>query len=76
MLALQTAYGLTFFPDFRFTFVTHLSNFFAFRPFLMPLGMNIETATYLIKIIGFKNNFFIQIEGSNIYRVTNVLLHT
>lgn len=38
----------------------------------MPLGMNIEAATYLIKIIIFKNNFFIQIEGSNIYRVINV----
>lgn len=39
----------------------------------MPLGMNIEAATYLIKIIIFKNNFFIQIEGANIYRVINVL---
>ena len=39
MLALQTAYGLTFLPDFRFTLVTHLSNFFEFRPFFTPLGM-------------------------------------
>jgi len=50
MLALQTAYGLTFLPDLRLTFVTHLSNFFVLRPFFTPLGINIDNATYLIKI--------------------------
>ena len=39
ILALHTAYGLTFFPDLRLTFVTQLSNFFVFRPFLTPLGI-------------------------------------
>ena len=33
MLALQTAYELTFFPDLRLTLATHLSNFLEFRPF-------------------------------------------
>lgn len=41
MLALQTAYGLTFFPELRLTFVTHLSNFLESRPFFTPLGINI-----------------------------------
>ena len=40
----------------------------------MPLDMNIETATYLIKIARFKNNFFIQMEGYNKYRVTKCLM--
>jgi hypothetical protein len=34
----------------RLTLVTHLSNFFEFRPFLTPLGINIISSTYLIKI--------------------------
>lgn len=50
MLALQTAYGLTFLPDLRLTLVTHLSNFFVFRPFFTPLGINIDITKYLIKI--------------------------
>jgi len=41
MLALQTAYGLTFFPDLRLTLVTHLSNFLESRPFFTPLGINV-----------------------------------
>jgi hypothetical protein len=40
----------------------------------MPLGMNNETATYLIKIARLENNLFIQIEGSNNYRVTKCLM--
>ena len=50
MLELQTAYGLTFLPDFRFTLVTHLSNFFEFRPFFTPLGMICVYSTSPIKI--------------------------
>ena len=50
MLALQTAYGLTFLPDLRLTLVTHLSNFFVFRPFFTPLGITIDITTYVIKI--------------------------
>jgi len=50
MLALQTAYGLTSFPDLRLTLVTHLSNLLEFRPFFTPLGINILFTTYLIKI--------------------------
>jgi len=34
----------------RLTVVTHLSNFFVFRPVLTPLATNNGTATYLIKI--------------------------
>ena len=40
----------------------------------MPLGRNIETATYLIKIARFENNFFIQINRSNNYRGTKCLM--
>jgi hypothetical protein len=36
--------------------------------------MNTETATYLIKIARFENNFFIQIEGFNIHRITKGLM--
>jgi hypothetical protein len=41
ILALQTAYGLTFFPDLRLTFDTHLSNFLELSPFFTALGMNV-----------------------------------
>jgi hypothetical protein len=47
MLALQTAYGITFLPDLSLTLVTHMSNFF--DPFT-PLGINIDITKYLIKI--------------------------
>jgi|GEM_PF-1961179 len=50
MLALQTAYGLTFFPDLRLTLVTHLSNFFVSSPFFTPLGINYISLTSFIKI--------------------------
>jgi hypothetical protein len=50
MLALQTAYGITFLPNLRLTLVTHMSNFFVFRPFFTPLGINIDITKYLIKI--------------------------
>jgi len=50
MLALQTVYGLTFFPDLRLTLVTHLSNFFVSSPFFTPLGINYISLTSFIKI--------------------------
>ena len=50
MLALQTAYGLTFLPDLRLTLVTHLSNFLVFRPFFTPLGITNVITTYVIKL--------------------------
>jgi len=40
----------------------------------MPLDINIETITYLNNIARFKNNFLIQMEGYNKYRVTKCLM--